>query len=84
MDSWWQAYVMDMYEEERENEPAVEGWRATFDTPRIRYVIFDAPRDKNYVPNMIQGASCADYACIVISASQGEFEQSFGKNRKTR
>lgn len=84
MDSWWLAYVMDQNEEEKEKGKTVEVGRATMDTPRIRYVIFDAPGHKNYVPNMIQGASCADFACLVISARKGEFEAGFMGDGQTR
>jgi peptide chain release factor subunit 3 len=53
MDSWWLAYVMDINEEEKEKGKTVEVGRATLQTQRIRYTIFDAPGHKNYVPNMI-------------------------------
>lgn len=76
-DSWWLAYVMDINEEEKAKGKTVEVGRATLTTPHIRYTIFDAPGHKNYVPNMIQGAACADFACLVISARKGEFEAGF-------
>ena len=44
----------------------------------------DAPGHKNYVPNMIMGASLADYAGLVISARRGEFEAGFEKEGQTR
>lgn len=50
----------------------------------IRYTILDAPGHKNYVPNMIIGASQADVACLVISAKKGEFETGFEKDGQTR
>ena len=76
-DSWWLAYVMDINEEEKAKGKTVEVGRAVFDTPNRRFTIFDAPGHKNYVPNMIQGAALADYACLVISAKKGEFESGF-------
>lgn len=84
MDSWWLAYVMDQNEEEKEKGKTVEVGRATMETPRIRYTIFDAPGHKNYVPNMIQGAACADFASLVISARKGEFEAGFEREGQTR
>jgi len=83
-DSWWLAYVMDINEEEKAKGKTVEVGRATLTTPKIRYTIFDAPGHKNYVPNMIQGASCADFACLVISARKGEFEAGFEREGQTR
>lgn len=84
MDSWWLAYVMDTNEEEKEKGKTVEVGKATLQTNRIRYTIFDAPGHKNYVPNMIAGASCADFAALVISARKGEFEAGFERDGQTR
>lgn len=44
----------------------------------------DAPGHKNYVPNMIMGASQADIAVLVISARKGEFETGFDRGGQTR
>jgi peptide chain release factor subunit 3 len=75
---------MDQYEEEKAKGKTVEVGRATFDTPKKRITIFDAPGHKNYVPNMIMGAALADYACLVISAKRGEFESGFDLDGQTR
>lgn len=83
-DSWWLAYVMDQYEEEKAKGKTVEVGRATFDTPNKRVTIFDAPGHKNYVPNMIMGAALADFATLVISAKRGEFESGFDLDGQTR
>jgi len=83
-DSWWLAYVMDINEEEKAKGKTVEVGRATLTTPHIWYTIFDAPGHKNYVPNMIQGAACADFACLVISARKGEFEAGFDWEGQTK
>lgn len=46
--------------------------------------MLDAPGHKNYVPNMIMGASLADYGGLVISARKGEFEAGFLNDGQTR
>ena len=83
-ESWWLAYVMDVNEEEKAKGKTVEVGRATFDTPKKRWTIFDAPGHKNYVPNMIMGAALADFGTLVISAKKGEFEAGFEFDGQTR
>ena len=73
-ENWWLAYVMDVIDDERAKGKTVEVGRAHFETLTKRFTIFDAPGHQNYVPNMIMGASMADYGCLVISAKKGEYE----------
>ncbi|GMF26580.1 unnamed protein product [Phytophthora lilii] len=83
-DSWFLAYIMDTGEEERTKGITVEVGRAHFETESRRFTILDAPGHKNYVPNMIQGASQADVGILVISARKGEFETGFERGGQTR
>jgi peptide chain release factor subunit 3 len=83
-ESWFLAFIMDTNEEERAKGKTVEVGRATFETKHHRYSILDAPGHKNYVPNMIMGASQADVGVLVISARKGEFEAGFDKGGQTR
>ncbi|CAI5724972.1 unnamed protein product [Peronospora effusa] len=83
-DSWFLAYIMDTGEEERTKGITVEVGRAHFETENRRFTILDAPGHKNYVPNMIQGASQADVGLLVISARKGEFETGFERGGQTR
>lgn len=78
--SWYLAYVMDTNDEERERGKTIEVGKASFKTPTKRYTILDAPGHKNYVTNMIQGATQADVGALVISARKGEFEAGFFKS----
>ena len=83
-ESWWMAYVMDQNEEERAKGKTVEVGRAFFETTNKRFTILDAPGHKAYVPNMISGASQAEYAALVISARISEFETGFERGGQTR
>lgn len=83
-DSWWLAYVMDVSDDEKAKGKTVEVGRAHFETETKRYTIFDAPGHKNYVPDMIMGAACADIGGLVISARRGEFEAGFEREGQTR
>lgn len=83
-ESWWLAYVMDENEEEKAKGKTVEVGRANIETPKKRWTLFDAPGHKNYVPNMIMGASMADFGALIISAKKGEFEAGFDMEGQTR
>ena len=83
-DSWFLAFIMDTNEEERAKGKTVEVGRAHFETALKRYTIMDAPGHKNYVPNMIMGASQADIGILVISARKGEFEAGFDRGGQSR
>jgi peptide chain release factor subunit 3 len=83
-ESWFLAFIMDVDESERAKGKTVEVGKAFFSTENKRYTILDAPGHKNYVPNMIQGASQADIGVLVISARKGEFEAGFDRGGQSR
>ncbi|KAG8532900.1 translation termination factor GTPase eRF3 [Bacidia gigantensis] len=83
-ESWYLSWVMDLNKEERSKGKTIEVGKGFFETDKRRYSILDAPGHKNYVPNMLLGASQADVGILVISARKGEYETGFERGGQTR
>jgi elongation factor 1-alpha len=78
------AWVLDNLKEERERGLTIDLRFLKFETPKYFFTVIDSPGHRDFVKNMVTGASQADAAILFVSAKRGEFEAGIGAGGQTR
>lgn len=83
-DTFKYAWVMDNLKDERERGVTIDLAFQRFESKKFDFTLIDAPGHRDFIKNMITGASEADCAILVVSAKPGETEIAIGVGGQSR
>ncbi len=83
-DTFKYAWVMDNLKDERERGVTIDLAFKKFETPKFDFTLIDAPGHRDFIKNMITGASEADAAVLCVSGKPGETEIAIAPGGQSR
>ena len=83
-ESFKYAWLLDRLKEERERGITIDLAFYKLETAKNFFTVIDSPGHRDFVKNMVTGASQADGAILLISAKRGEYEAGTQPGGQTR
>jgi len=83
-ESFKYAWVLDNLKEERERGLTIDLAFYKLESDKHFFTVIDSPGHRDFVKNMVTGASQADGAVLFISAKRGEYEAGTNPGGQTR